>query len=133
MDQNPCSRQMDLGERIRRLEQDRELHAREIAAIDEILAQGSQAVGALPQGDRPNLPPPPSGRIEVQVRSGKRGKFQRTGEQSVLDYIRVEGNPTTAQINGHWRREGRRGVAKVILLRLLKCGLIQREADPAVR
>jgi hypothetical protein len=128
---------MDLGEKIRRLEHDREQHAREIAAIDQILAQVSRAVGSLRAiGRLPDMPEYAAAAEGVQVElpvRGRRGKFERTGEQSVLDLIRREGNPTTAEINGHWRREGRRGAANVILLRLLKCGLIRREADPNVR
>jgi hypothetical protein len=135
MQATSISRLTDLGEKIRRLELDREQHAREIAAIDQILAQVSRAVGSLrgiaelPEMREHTADAP---RLEIPVR-GRRGKFQQTGEQSVLGLIRQQTNPTTAEINAHWRREGRRGAANVILLRLLKCGLIRREADPNVR
>jgi len=136
MQATSISRLTDLGEKIRRLEHDREQHAREIAAIDQILAQVSRAVGSLRGiADLPEMHGSVgvAPTLEIPVRTGKRGKFQQTGEQSVLGLIRQQGNPTTAEINAHWRREGRRGAANVILLRLLKCGLIRREADPNVR
>jgi hypothetical protein len=130
----------DLGETIQRLEQDRLRHAREIAAIDAILAQVTKAVGGLgvanaaaaEWGDgAPGLVAELS-RFNPP-RASKRGRFERTGEQSVLDFVRARENPTTAEINRHWREEGRKGVANVIMLRLLKAGLICREADPAIR
>src|SRR3954454_24784899 len=136
MQATSISRLTDLGERIRRLEHDREQHAREIAAIDQILAQVSRAVGNLRGiSDLPQMPEYATAaapRLEIPTR-GRRGKFSQTGERSVLGLIREQGDPTTAEINAHWRREGRRGAANVILLRLLKCGLIRREADPNVR
>ncbi len=121
---------------VSRLEADRRRHALAIAEIDRVLEQVGRVVGAVVGGG--GAPVAEAGpRLELtfpgRVAAGKRGRFSMTGEQSVLEFIRREGRPSTADVNAHWRREGRRGTANVILLRLLKMGMIAREADASVR
>jgi hypothetical protein len=60
-------------------------------------------------------------------------KLPQTGEESVLTFVREHGNPSTAEINDHWRGEGRPGVANPTVARLLKRGALRRENDPTVR
>jgi hypothetical protein len=121
----------NLAEMIQQLEADRRRHAEAIEAIDNVLSQVGRAVG-LARLDTGDFPVPPSDfTLPPAVR--RRGKFELTGEQSVLQFISGRGSPTTAEINEHWRAEGRRGVANVILLKLLKQGLIQRRLDPSIR
>ncbi len=125
-----------LADMIARLEADRQRHAHAIREIDRVLEQVGQAVSALRRdpapthtaGDALILHPqtPPAARP-------KRGRFAETGDASVLNFIRREGRPTTAQINAHWRAEGRKGTANVILLKLLKTRAIVRQLDPNVR
>lgn len=112
-----------LAERIRSLQTERDRHAREIAAIDQVLAKISDVLGlggaiALPGAG-------PAKRFK--------GRFALTAEQSVLQFIREKKNPSTAEINGHWRSEGRKGTANVTILKLLKQNAIRRENDPHVR
>jgi len=138
MQLTPDSLSADLYRTIQRLESDRERHAREIAAIDAILADVSRAVEQLKgSGDGPDgafdLGVTPVLETLTGVSGYRRGKFEQTGEQSVLALIAREGNPDTARINAHWRAEGRRGSANVLLLRLLKSGQIRREPDSSVR
>ena len=119
----------NLAEMIQQLEADRRRHAEAIEAIDQVLSQVGRAVSLarLDTGDVPvpGLTPPPLPR--------RRGKFELTGERPVHQFIARKVNPTTAEINEHWRSEGRRGVANVILLKLLKQGLIHRQIDNAIR
>jgi DNA-binding PadR family transcriptional regulator len=119
----------NLAEMIQQLEADRRRHAEAIEAIDQVLSQVGRVVShaRLDTGD-----------YSVAAGSGgpagrRRGKFELTGERSVLQFIARKGNPTTAEINEHWRAEGRRGVANVILLKLLKQGLISRMVDASIR
>jgi len=136
MQLTPDSLSADLYRTIQRLESDRERHAREIAAIDAILAEVSKAVSSL-QGsaglERTGMADVAPVLESLNVNVYRRGKFEQTGERSVLAFIAREGNPDTSRINLHWRSEGRRGSANVILLRLLKSGAIVREADDLVR
>jgi hypothetical protein len=124
----------DLFRTVRRLEDDRDRHLKQIAAIDAVLAEVGRAVARLADGGPPVDPSaaPPTLKLFSGPMS-RRGKFAQTGEQSVLALIAREGNPDTARINSHWRAEGRRGSANVLLLRLLKTGVIRREPDASVR
>jgi DNA-binding PadR family transcriptional regulator len=120
----------NLAEMIQQLEADRRRHAEAIEAIDQVLAQVGRVVShaRLDTGDFP-VPPGVSGTPPGR----RRGKFELTGERSVLQFISKRSNPTTGVINELWRSEGRRGVANVILLKLLKQGLIFRMVDASIR
>ena len=119
----------NLAEMIQQLQADRRRHAEAIEAIDEVLSQVGRVVShaRIDTGDFPvpSMAGPAGAR--------RRGKFELTGERSVLRFIARKVNPTTAEINEHWRSEGRRGVANVILLKLLKQGLIRRLVDSGIR
>ena len=119
----------NLAEMIQQLEADRRRHAEAIEAIDQVLSQVGRAV-SLARLDTGDFPVPS---LTLPAAPRRRGKFELTGERSVLQFIARKTNPTTAEINEHWRSEGRRGVANVILLKLLKQGLIQRQMDSAIR
>jgi hypothetical protein len=127
---------MTLSDRITQLQNERKKHAAAIAAIDQALTGVSEALGQFRE-----LCPSDSAdetmRLDLaieQVRSvRRRGRFARTAEASVLEFIRSSVAPTTAQINAHWRAEARCGTANVTLLKLLKQGQIQRVADPTIR
>ena len=125
----------DLAEKIRQLQADRQQHAQAINEIDQVLNRVENALAEL-RGMRP------SGRITHDLTSASAGgerprrhyqKFELTGEESVLEFIRRQGSPSTAEINANWHAEGRTGVANPILARLLKRGLLERELDPTVR
>ena len=127
----------DLAGKIQQLQADRRRHVEAMAAIDRVLGTVDQALrGALPEA---SLPRADEQGGEIVYRSvppaepRRRGRFGLTGIESVLDFIRRQVDPTTAEINAHWRREGRKGTANVTLLKLLKEGMIRREADPTVR
>lgn len=125
-----------LAEKIRLLQIDRERHARAIAEIDAVLSRIQQALSAL-QGRTSELlaaggtalPPDP----DAAKPRRRYQKLPQTGEESVLAFIREQGKPTTAEINEHWKSEGRPGVANPTVARLLKRGLLKRENDPDVR
>jgi hypothetical protein len=125
-----------LAEKIRLLQVDRERHARAIAEIDAVLTRIQQALSAL-QGRASDLAVE-GGAAPTLAHDGPKPrrryqKLPQTGEESVLAFIRQQGKPTTAEINDHWKSEGRPGVANPTVARLLKRGLLQRENDPAVR
>ncbi len=56
-----------------------------------------------------------------------------TATQLVFEYVRQNGRPSTAQINAHWRAEGRSGWANNTIVRLLKQGFLKRETVPGER
>ena len=123
---------LDLAVKIQQLQADRQRHLQAMAAIDQVLAQIDQALRSV-DPDAPQVSPPNPAFPTVHREVRHRGRFERTGIDSVLDFIRQHDNPTTAQINAHWRAQGRKGTANVTLLKLLKDGLIRREEDPTIR
>jgi hypothetical protein len=126
--------ELDLAAKIRQLQADRQRHAEAIAAIDSVLGRVGDALAAskgLTELSDPTLVEPPGGRGTPGKR--RRGKFAQTADQSVLDFIRQKREPSTADINAHWRAEGRLGTSNVTLLKLLKSGQVRRVEDPGIR
>jgi hypothetical protein len=119
-----------LAEKIRQLQEDRGRHARAIAEIDEVLGRIQRALGVL--GPASDMAAGTDASEGPRVRR-RYQKLPQTGEESVLTFVREHGNPSTAEINDHWRGEGRPGVANPTVARLLKRGALRRENDPAVR
>jgi len=130
-----CTMSTTLSERIIQLQNDRKRHAAAIAAIDQALQEVTEAL----QSFRALCPTPEDDLMQIGLASDeirlvrRRGKFARTAEASVLDFIRQNNSPATAEINAHWRGEARCGTANVTLLKLLKQGAIQRVHDSSVR
>src|SRR4051794_19793983 len=102
----------DLSEKIKQLQMDRQKHAEAIKAIDQALERVSAAIGGIDEGSGANLDALRLDLAGHQLRTVRhKGKFTHTAEVSVLEFIRQMSTPTTAQINGHWRAEGRCGTA----------------------
>ncbi len=61
-----------------------------------------------------------------------RGKFETTGDESVLAFIKKHGRPSAKEVNEHWSKEGRGGSANNALTKLVQAGTVKRvEADDA--
>jgi len=126
----------DLAEKIRQLQADRLRHAQAITQIDQVLQRVENALttlkamtgGKTTDGATSQAPVDPAQRPRRHYQ-----KFELTGEESVLEFIRRLGHPSTAEINANWHAEGRTGVANPILARLLKQKKVERELDPNVR
>jgi hypothetical protein len=113
----------DLAAKIRQLQTERARHMLAITEIDKVLEQVQSALAEVESSDS----------LGDHSRRRRYQKLETTGEESVLEFIRDRGNPTTAEVNDHWQSEGRPGVANPILARLLKRKLLRRENDPNVR
>jgi len=113
----------DLAAKVRRLQKERARHVQAIAEIDNVLRRIHDVLSGLElhSGDS-------------DVRSRRRyQKLELTGEESVIEFVRTCGNPSTAQVNDHWKAQGRLGVANPIIARLIKRGVLRREDDQSVR
>jgi DNA-binding transcriptional regulator YiaG len=82
-----------------------------------------EAIQRLGMGEKPNVEistkTPPKG-------TRKRGKFERTGEESILLLLKGRKSLRTSQINDAWKKEGRGGTANVTLGKLVKARRIKR-------
>ncbi len=59
-------------------------------------------------------------------RRGTRNRFALSGSDSVIAFIKKEGNPSTSEINAHWTAEGRAGSANTSITQLMKAGKLKR-------
>ena len=125
-----AKRQMpaDLGQRISHLLEQRSQHESAIAQIDETLARVGAVLGT-DFGARRRGRPPGSGAKAASAGPGrkaggrrrrKRGRFATSGEDSILSFIKSNRNPSTQDVNKHWRGEGRGGSADNTLSKLVR-------------
>ena len=107
---------VDLARRIKKLRTQRDRLAAEIGRIDTTLRQIAQALGSALAAPAPEADAPRAGR-----RGGRRrrGSFGISGLESILAYVKQSGQPTTADINTHWKSEGRAGRADVVIGKLV--------------
>ena len=55
-----------------------------------------------------------------RVAKQKAGRKRMTGAQSVLHFVETKGGATTAEVNAHWKRQGRGGTADNTLSKLVR-------------
>lgn len=112
----------ELGNLIGKLQKQRHEHEQAIAAIDRMFARFGIQVAARRGSGRPaGTAAAANGR-----RRRRRGTFAVTGEQSILDFVKRKGKPSTQEINAHWKREGRGGKADNTITRLVKQNRLKR-------
>ncbi|MEX0774895.1 MAG: hypothetical protein WD042_04170 [Phycisphaeraceae bacterium] len=126
-------RMMDKMMRQRREHQEAvDRHQAKLGEIDEMFARHGIALGG---GEKPAKRGPKPGAAGKAKRGGKRhrGSFPVTGTESVLKFIKQHGSPSTAELNKHWQKEGRKGKADNLLSLLAKAGKVKREKSGDVR
>lgn len=116
---------------ISSLQARRQVLTSEIAEIDALFERfGIQPVErrrpGRPAGRKAAVAGPKPAR---RGRRRKRGKFEKSGQQSIIDFLKTKGakGATTAEINDHWVSEGRAGTAYVTLGQLTKLKQIKKE------
>ena len=116
---------------IQQLLDQRQQHLDALAAIDEklkqisgILRSGVTVSIGRSNGKKPQAP------LAVPKAAGKKkrkvGKFATTGEAFVLSFIQQHKNPTSQEIEKHWKSEGRGGPAANTLSSLTKDKKLKR-------
>jgi hypothetical protein len=124
-----------LSSRVDQLLEQRQQHleaAEKLSAtISEIERLLGGAGGARRRGRPPGRPkldgpgadaPPPA----TRGRKRTRRRFEVSGEQSIIDFIKSNRNPTTQDIKKHWASEGRGGTADNALSKLYREKKIKR-------
>ena len=110
-----------LPQRIQKLLEERQQHADAIAHIDQLLG----GIGAVLKG---MTVPAPSSRTPASAeapakrkrRRHGRGSFAMSADESILGFVKLKKNPTSAEINQHIKSEGRSSSANNALGKLVK-------------
>lgn len=115
----------------------------ELEKIDELFANyglsvtGSGVVsGKKRRGRRPGPVAKAGKKVGKKARgAGRRGRgsFAKTAEESIIDFIKKNDRPSTADVNKHWQAEGRGGKADNTLTKMVKDGKLKRFKDQGVR
>jgi hypothetical protein len=72
---------------------------------------------------------PPAKSSQPAAKAAKPSKLGTTGEQSILALVRRKGNPSSAEIQAHWKSEGRGGSADNLLSKLFREKKLNREPN----
>ncbi len=126
----------DLPRKIQQLLEDRQRHADALSLIDHVLASVGAALGGNPvavaaRGPKGNSstrssPAPGQDGAASGRKRRKAQKFSTTGDESVLAFVKERKNPTSQEIEGHWKGEGRGGPAANTLTKLVKAKKLKR-------
>ncbi len=120
-----------LVQHIQQLLQQRQQHANAIVAIDSTLARVNSALGAKIASARVGRPPSVKGPAAAGAgpkRRRRRSKFSVSANDSVLAFVKANKNPTTQEIEKHWKSEGRGATAANTLSQLSKQKKLKRVA-----
>jgi hypothetical protein len=73
--------------------------------------------------------------VKVGKKRGRRRgrKFGMNAEEMVLAFVKQNKNPTTQEINKHWKSSGRGGSADNSLSKMVREKLLKREALEGMR
>jgi hypothetical protein len=136
---NTMSDTTAFSEQIRKLLEDRERHAKAMQSIDATLQQVRKLLasdsnfGRPGRGSRGRVGRPPGKTATTRRKKRSRGRFETSGDVSVLQFVQEKGSPSTREINAHWKSEGRRGSADNALSKLVKEKKLKRRSTPDER
>jgi hypothetical protein len=117
---------------VSQLKSERQTHVAAIEEIDRTFTELGMGVTAAPASaaPAPRRGRPPKSASPVKTGGGSkrgRGRFPISGEESILNFVRQAGNPTTAEINVHWHGEGRKGKADNTITKLVQEKKLKRQ------
>src|SRR5665213_4441357 len=125
----------------------RKIHTDALARIDATLGQISSLLN-VPAPKRRGRPPGRTSLAAVAIAHAapapaaapagkpgrrKRRRFAVSGNDSILNFVRSQRNPTTKEIKGHWDSENRGGKVDNALSKLVKDGALARTPIPGER
>src|SRR5690606_26947469 len=112
----------ELGNLIKRLQQERQDYLRKIEEIDRIFEQhGIQPQAGAARRGRPRGSAGAGGRR-------RRRRFEVSGTQSILNLVKAAGSKgvSSAEITKHWKSEGRSGLPYIALGQLVKARKLKK-------
>ncbi|MDX1681746.1 MAG: hypothetical protein R3336_01375 [Phycisphaeraceae bacterium] len=114
----------ELEEAVKALQSRREELLNELNEIDETFKQFGIEPDSVKKSTRGGKSK--RGRKKKKKRRG-RGSYDKTAVETVLEFVKKEGSPTTAEINEYWKKQGRKGKADNTITKLVKEGKIDRK------
>ena len=112
---------------VKQLLAERQEHVDAIAAIDRSCEQlGISLSPAKPRATRSTRKPGPKAAAKV-TRRGRRGSYEKTAEQFIMDLVAGGKTLTTAQIVSKWRQARRGGKADNTLSKLVAQKKLKRQ------
>src|SRR4051794_40243191 len=105
----------DITFRIQQLIEQRDQHTAAAARIEQTIASISALLGTSANGNGRRRGRPPKNQKQwmeapprkPHKRRRGRGSYETTAEELVLAFVKANRSPTTREINGHWKSEGR--------------------------
>ena len=134
----PPSKTADLSSRVDQLLQQRQQHLEAAEKLTATISQIEQLLGTAGGAKRRGRPPGRprltdfGGAMSAAPRGPRRGgrrkrqRFEISGEQSIINFIRSHKDATTQDIKKHWASEGRGGTADNALSKLVREKKIKR-------
>jgi hypothetical protein len=129
----------DLSSRVDQLLEQRQQHLDEAEKLSATISEIERLLGVAGNGSRRRGRPPgrPGTTLASAIgtassspgRKGKkrgRGRYEMSGEDSIIGFIKTHRNPTTQDVKKHWASEGRGGTADNALSKLVKERKIRR-------
>ena len=109
-----------LSLRVQHLLEEKQKHGDALAQIDGVLSAISAALSgsvapAVAAPARKAVAP-----VGAKIRRRGRGHFALSAEESILAFVKERKNPTTADVNHHFKAEGRSSTADNALTKLVK-------------
>jgi hypothetical protein len=122
MPRNISSTATDVASRIQQLLSERQQHEQAIQRLDQILNRVGAALGTGGAGApaRRGRPPKAASAQSAPTSGRRRRRFAVSGEQSVINFVKQQGKPTTQQVKKHWQSEGRGGTSDNVLSKLVR-------------
>ncbi len=114
---------------VGKLQAERADHVQAIEAIDSTFQQLGMNIESMPVQPRRGRPAKSMvAQVQAPIKPTKRGRgaYALTGDESVLAFVQANPECTTAQVNEHWIKEGRSGMASNTLAKLAKAGKLTR-------
>jgi hypothetical protein len=115
---------------VGKLQAERADHVQAIEAIDLTFQQLGMNVASMPAQPRRGRPAKTViAQTQIPTKPVKRGpgKYALTVDESVLAFVQANPECTTAQVNEHWIKEGRSGMASNTLAKLAQAGKLTRK------
>lgn len=131
----PKTTAQELEKLIHQMVVERQHHLDSISEIDQtfrefgIAAEGGKRPKAKDSGaaaSKKGKASPAKTAKKTSRKGVKPGKFEVTGDQLIIDFLKSKGGATTEEIRKHWDTSGRRGKAENNLTNLVKSGKITR-------